>query len=184
MAGRSVRSSSRRMLNLHVVPPRTPLRLRTPLLSTSFRQQSRLRLRTHVLGRGRVEREYTSTSSSAGPITASAPSQPPPESWVERAPKKIRPYFYLARVDKPIGTLLLYYPCSTSVPFIRNRNHGIVTKRVGGSLVDNDGFVCAQPSDNHTIDVFDPLRSWCVCNARSGVYDQRYVGPEFGQGCR
>ena len=36
----------------------------------------------------------------------------PPKTWVDNLPLKIRPYLYLTRIDKPIGTLLLYYPCS------------------------------------------------------------------------
>lgn len=101
-----------KMLNPHVVPPRALLRLRVPLSPTTFRRQSRIRLRTQIYGCGRVERRYTSTFSSADPSPTSTPSQP--RSWVEFTPKKFRPYLYLARVDKPIGTLLLYYPCSMS----------------------------------------------------------------------
>jgi 4-hydroxybenzoate polyprenyltransferase len=33
------------------------------------------------------------------------------KSWVEHLPPQIRPYLYLMRIDKPIGTLLLFYPC-------------------------------------------------------------------------
>lgn len=99
-----------KMLNSHLIPPRALLRLRVPLSQTTFRQQSCLRLRTQIYGR--VERRYTSTISSADPSPTSTPSQP--RSWVEFTPKKFRPYLYLARVDKPIGTLLLYYPCSMS----------------------------------------------------------------------
>ncbi|KAF9075998.1 4-hydroxybenzoate polyprenyl transferase [Rhodocollybia butyracea] len=36
-------------------------------------------------------------------------------SWVERLPPKFRPYMYLTRIDKPIGTLLLFYPCTWSI---------------------------------------------------------------------
>jgi 4-hydroxybenzoate polyprenyltransferase len=36
-------------------------------------------------------------------------------SWVERLPTKIRPYLYLTRIDKPIGTLLLFFPCTWSI---------------------------------------------------------------------
>ncbi|KAM5534269.1 hypothetical protein V8D89_010879 [Ganoderma adspersum] len=39
----------------------------------------------------------------------------PPATWVDRLPKSIRPYLYLTRIDKPIGTLLLYYPCTWSI---------------------------------------------------------------------
>lgn len=36
----------------------------------------------------------------------------PPTTWIDRFPASVRPYIYLTRVDKPIGTLLLFYPCS------------------------------------------------------------------------
>ncbi|KIM46021.1 hypothetical protein M413DRAFT_441090 [Hebeloma cylindrosporum] len=38
-----------------------------------------------------------------------------PNSWVEYLPAKARPYLYLTRIDKPIGTLLLFYPCAWSI---------------------------------------------------------------------
>lgn len=146
--------------------------LRTPLSSAIFRQQLRLRLKTQILGYGRVKCRHTSTSSPAGPVTTPAP----PKSWVERTPGKLRPYLYLARVDKPIGTLLLYYPCSTSLcprPEYRSRDGK-------NSMVDYDGFVCAQSPNNYPSDVPEPFRNRRVRYARSGVYDQRYVGSEFG----
>jgi len=33
------------------------------------------------------------------------------KSWVDRLPQKVQPYVHLTRIDKPIGTLLLFYPC-------------------------------------------------------------------------
>ena len=63
-------------------------------------------------------RSVTSRSSSVGtqPQPPAAAAPPPPPTWVDRAPARIRPYLYLARIEKPIGTLLLFYPCSTSPP--------------------------------------------------------------------
>ena len=43
-------------------------------------------------------------------ITSTRPEARKP--WVEHLPSQIRPYLYLMRIDKPIGTLLLFYPCS------------------------------------------------------------------------
>ena len=37
-----------------------------------------------------------------------------PTTWVDRLPAKVKPYLYLTRIDKPIGTLLLFYPCGAS----------------------------------------------------------------------
>jgi hypothetical protein len=42
------------------------------------------------------------------------PSVPEQKTWIDRLPPKVRPYLYLTRIDKPIGTLLLFYPCSQS----------------------------------------------------------------------
>ncbi|KAE9410305.1 4-hydroxybenzoate polyprenyl transferase [Gymnopus androsaceus JB14] len=36
-------------------------------------------------------------------------------NWVDRLPPRFRPYMYLTRIDKPIGTLLLLYPCTWSI---------------------------------------------------------------------
>ncbi|RDB22624.1 4-hydroxybenzoate polyprenyltransferase, mitochondrial [Hypsizygus marmoreus] len=38
-----------------------------------------------------------------------------PKTWVDCLPPKIQPYLYLTRIDKPIGTLLLFYPCAWSI---------------------------------------------------------------------
>ncbi|KAJ7179853.1 UbiA prenyltransferase family-domain-containing protein [Mycena crocata] len=47
---------------------------------------------------------------------SSASLQPPvTKAWVDRLPTKVQPYVYLTRVDKPIGTLLLFYPCAWSI---------------------------------------------------------------------
>lgn len=52
------------------------------------------------------------TSSVKDEIITAAP--PAPSSILDRLPsfaKPIRPYLELTRIDKPIGTLLLYWPC-------------------------------------------------------------------------
>ncbi|KAB8108110.1 hypothetical protein EE612_043470 [Oryza sativa] len=66
-----------------------------------------------------------STSSSASPDGSpdedSSPPHPspaaaPPSSWVDRwFPQAARPYAMLARLDKPIGTWLLAWPCFWSI---------------------------------------------------------------------
>ncbi|KAF5392689.1 hypothetical protein D9757_000981 [Collybiopsis confluens] len=57
-----------------------------------------------------------STDTSTGNVkrlrTAAAASS---RSWVEHLPARMRPYMYLTRIDKPIGTLLLFYPCAWSI---------------------------------------------------------------------
>ncbi|KAI7858900.1 UbiA prenyltransferase family-domain-containing protein [Circinella umbellata] len=36
-------------------------------------------------------------------------------SWIDRLPEKLAPYAFLARVDKPVGTWLLYWPCAWGI---------------------------------------------------------------------
>jgi 4-hydroxybenzoate polyprenyltransferase len=33
-------------------------------------------------------------------------------NWIDKLPPKLAPYVFLTRLDKPIGTWLLYWPCS------------------------------------------------------------------------
>ncbi|XP_051200396.1 4-hydroxybenzoate geranyltransferase 2 [Lolium perenne] len=42
-------------------------------------------------------------------------SSPPPVSWVQRSLEAARPYAMLARLDKPIGSWLLAWPCMWSL---------------------------------------------------------------------
>lgn len=48
------------------------------------------------------------------------------KTWVDRLPTRIRPYLYLTRIDKPIGTVLLFLPCSAFSPLLQsNKIHKI-----------------------------------------------------------
>ncbi len=38
-----------------------------------------------------------------------------PGTWLDRMPKSVQPYLYLTRIDKPIGTWLLFWPCGNSM---------------------------------------------------------------------
>src|SRR5690606_37931171 len=49
-------------------------------------------------------------------FNSTLPIPTPPKTWVDRLPPKMRPYMYLTRIDKPIGTLLLFYPCGQFRP--------------------------------------------------------------------
>tara|TARA_Y100001934_G_C12354533_1_gene777335 strand:+ start:1542 stop:2477 length:936 start_codon:yes stop_codon:yes gene_type:complete len=45
--------------------------------------------------------------------------------WIEALPKKVRPYFYLARMDRTIGSWLLLFPCWISYAFATLPNRPI-----------------------------------------------------------
>ncbi|KAF9949039.1 Para-hydroxybenzoate--polyprenyltransferase, mitochondrial precursor (PHB:polyprenyltransferase), partial [Mortierella alpina] len=38
-----------------------------------------------------------------------------PGTWLDRMPKAVQPYLYLTRIDKPIGTWLLFWPCAWGI---------------------------------------------------------------------
>jgi 4-hydroxybenzoate polyprenyltransferase len=45
------------------------------------------------------------------PVSPQAPADAVPMSWVEAAPRFVRPYLQLMRLDRPIGSWLLFWPC-------------------------------------------------------------------------
>lgn len=61
----------------------------------------------------RVTSSHTRLSSKSARPEARKP-------WVEHLPPQVRPYLYLMRIDKPIGTLLLFYPCGQPFSFSQN----------------------------------------------------------------
>ncbi|KAG0371880.1 Para-hydroxybenzoate--polyprenyltransferase, mitochondrial precursor (PHB:polyprenyltransferase) [Mortierella sp. AD032] len=43
------------------------------------------------------------------------PSAVVPGTWLDQMPKSVQPYLYLTRIDKPIGTWLLFWPCAWGI---------------------------------------------------------------------
>ncbi len=99
-------------------------------------------------------------------------------SWVERLPPKMRPYLYLTRIDKPIGTLLLFYPCGTPKSRVFQQQN-----LIHASLVDFNGRLRAAHAVRRPVDIHKPIRRRRVGDERSGLHYQRHVGPKSGQGC-
>jgi len=136
------------MASLKFPCSRSPLQLLSSSLSSNF-------IRT-----GRV---YASSLSTSKTPTAT--------TWVDRLPLKVQPYLYLTRIDKPIGTLLLFYPCSASFPacrpFVRaTRRHETY------SLVNYHGIIRAQRATVRSPHIHRTLRHWCSDNAWRGMHDQ------------
>jgi 4-hydroxybenzoate polyprenyltransferase len=58
------------------------------------------------------ETRMTANSTTAGPDRAAPVADSLPGNWVDRfAPAAVRPYLRLARLDRPIGSWLLSFPC-------------------------------------------------------------------------
>jgi 4-hydroxybenzoate polyprenyltransferase len=47
----------------------------------------------------------------ASTVQSARPADAAPSTWVDRAPPSAQPYLRLMRLDRPIGTWLLYWPC-------------------------------------------------------------------------
>lgn len=90
------------------------------LLLTRLAQKS-LRRTPHTQNLVRSPKSFLATRPSTAvpptPLIRYTSSVTPPTTWVDRFPASIRPYIYLTRIDKPIGTLLLFYPCGTFLFF-------------------------------------------------------------------
>ena len=105
-----------------------------------------------------------------------APSQPQAsvdvvnsnKTWVDRLPPRIRPYLYLTRIDKPIGTVLLYLPCSMlSSSFLKQKRNKHIF-----SMVDNNGVVRPSHSLDDAAHISELVWDWRAHHAWGGVYDQ------------
>ena len=128
---------------------RSPLGLHSSRLASDF-------LRT-----GRV---YASSFSTPGPPVVST-------TWVDRLPPKVQPYLYLTRIDKPIGTLLLFYPCGASIDPLDT--FGEPRDDVSPcSLVHHHGLIRAQRATHRPPDIHRPIRHRRSDNARRGMHNQ------------
>ena len=59
-------------------------------------------------------------------LSSQAPADAVAQSWVESSPRALRPYLQLMRLDRPIGSWLLFWPC--------------VCGLVLGAMADERGF--------------------------------------------
>ncbi|KAJ1989675.1 Para-hydroxybenzoate--polyprenyltransferase, mitochondrial precursor (PHB:polyprenyltransferase), partial [Coemansia umbellata] len=48
-------------------------------------------------------------------VLDSSTTEPSYGPFIDKFPKNMRPYLYLTRIDKPIGTWLLYWPCTWGI---------------------------------------------------------------------
>ncbi|KAF8708404.1 4-hydroxybenzoate polyprenyltransferase, mitochondrial, partial [Rhizoctonia solani] len=68
-------------------------------------------------------------STNPAPITPASSQLAPlvTNTWVDRLPPKLQPYALLARVDKPIGTMLLLWPCTWSITMASYVTHAPIS---------------------------------------------------------
>ena len=116
------------------------------------------------------------------PTPAPAVSPPshiaPTPLWaarIHRSARWIHPYLSLARMDKPIGTWLLYWPCGESGSGI-GMESGELTQIEPTSMVHHDGCLCLGYASQRV-----PLESRAVRDRSARdegcrLHDQRHVG--------
>lgn len=116
------------------------------------------------------QRRQIQTPSSGSPVpTRELVSQP---KWMSLVPHRARPYVMLARLDKPIGTLLLYYPCSTWAELLPEP---IVYQANVWSLISMghfNGFEFSTLCTIYSALLSGPFWHWCIYNARRWLYHQ------------
>jgi hypothetical protein len=61
------------------------------------------------------QKHWTSTVSSATTPTKKTEERIIYNNWLDHLPPKIAPYAFLTRIDKPIGTWLLFWPCGKNL---------------------------------------------------------------------
>lgn len=112
------------------------------------------------------------TSELVKPALSERPQAPPSilDKVVPKWAEKAKPYLHLIRIDKPIGSILLFWPGGGST-----RGPPVVIK-LTRSMGHHDGL------DDTSSPAFSPgvthriVRCGRGGDARSGMYDQRHVG--------
>lgn len=131
------------------------------LLSSS--QRHNVFLRT-----GSLSIRLWSTQRNKNATAASSVSTLAPRSWVDALPTRARPYVLLARADKPIGTLLLFYPCGE---YILMSCQEAVHRLFYSSMVYYNGLVCSLRLAYCTGILHMSLWDWGFYNERCWVHD-------------
>lgn len=90
-----------------------------------------------------------------------------PRTWIDYLPAKVRPYLYLTRIDKPIGTLLLFYPCSASGTRLSELT---LSKCQNLSLVDHYGFVRLKTAMDDSFNIHQSFWRRGTCHAWRRVH--------------
>ncbi|BFZ59823.1 Para-hydroxybenzoate--polyprenyltransferase, mitochondrial precursor (PHB:polyprenyltransferase) [Saitoella coloradoensis] len=100
----------------HIRLPRLPHQ-RLTLLNLRSLQTSPLRPSSHRIPPiTSLSTPPPSPSPSPSHSTTPPPPPPQPQTWLTNLlPKPLLPYAHLARLDKPIGSYLLYWPCFWSI---------------------------------------------------------------------
>lgn len=108
--------SSPQIAFLHTPSSSTSFSTRLPRLPTCANPVPPLPFAKRLSSTTSHDQQPLSSQTSA--VASSPAESTPPPSWLDKLPQSIRwtrPYFELSRLDKPIGSWLLYWPCAWSI---------------------------------------------------------------------
>ncbi len=119
------------------------------------------------------------SSSQTGPVEASSSKThvtiaEPPVTFIDKLPRwarRAKPYLLLIRLDKPIGTMLLYWPCGELACDLQKAvNTAQLT--LWSSLGNHNGFNGSSCAPHYSSLLPRSLRCRSNNHARSWVHDQ------------
>lgn len=117
LAAHTIVNAARQLATRHVAPPAL-LAARTrasPIASATLCHTRRALTGLRALRTISAQLRGTSGHPVSGTSSSSA-LDPPTLTWIDKhAPPSVRPYLKLARIDRPIGTWLLLWPCVWSL---------------------------------------------------------------------
>lgn len=149
--------------------PRLPNLYRVHSQTTTQPRRWALRSQAFTTTLPRAEIQKTPVPSVKDEIITAAP--PAPSSILDRLPafaRPIKPYLELTRIDKPIGTLLLYWPCGE---LMLQRKRTTSHLRLS-SVVDHNGIHSKSPSLINTLILPRAVRHRRSHHAWRGMHHQ------------
>lgn len=104
-------------------------------------------------------------------IDSTASALVPKPTWIDKMPPVTRPYLHLTRIDKPIGTMLLFYPCGEPC-----RTNSARLSLIFRSMVNHDGVVQSSSRAERPAHLPRLIWLWRFPHEECGMHDQRHVG--------
>ena len=142
--------------------------LRSPYLLQSSRNQFLLNAVRLQPRPWTSQHRYSSTSTPKPSLAANIVSSLPPS---------LKPYAYLARLDKPVGSWLLYWPCGPLPP--SSTDPTCLADVNSMEYHPRSRSKCTNPAPT-TILHARSLWHWRGSHARRGLHDQRLLGQKSG----
>jgi hypothetical protein len=118
-----------------------------------------------------------STGASEKPAAPPLDLPPLPKSWINHMPAATRPYLHLTRIDKPIGTLLLFYPCTWSITLASFVTHAPLSVPVWYTALFGVGALVMRGAGCTINDLWDRNLDGAVARTKERPLARRDITP-------